>query len=241
MAHADQVEFMGLVKEHFPTFFEGVSVLEVGSLDINGSVRSFFPGTNYTGVDVAAGPGVDEVCQGQLVGHPSGAFDVVISCECMEHNPFWVETVSNIFRMAKPGGLVIVSCATTGRAEHGTTRTSGSDSPLSIGIGWEYYRNVSISEFKRSFNLDYWFEDYLLLPNWHHCDLYFVGAKKPSANAGAVTPLRHALASRFKPTQSFRSICVGSVATLFGEFGVNCLRAVWRLIPRRAERFSPPV
>lgn len=223
---------MSLVKEHFPTSFEGVKVLEIGSLDINGSVRSFFPRTNYTGVDVAAGPGVDEVCQGQLVGHPSGSFDVVISCECMEHNPFWVETVSNIFRLAKPGGLVIVSCATIGRAEHGTTRTSDTDSPLSIGIGWEYYRNISIAEFKRTFNLDYWFEDYLILPNWHHCDLYFVGVKKTSSNAGPITPLRKALSERFRPTQSFRSICVGTLATLFGEFGVNCLRAVWRLMPR---------
>ena len=152
----------------------------------------------------------------------------------MEHNPFWVETVSNMFRLAKPGGLVIVSCATVGRAEHGTTRTSGSDSPLSIGIGWEYYRNISIADFKRSFNLEYWFEDYLLLPNWHHCDLYFVGVKKTSTHAEPITPLRQALADRFKPTQSFRSMCVGAVATLFGELGVNCLRAVWRLKSRTA-------
>src|SRR4051812_20469594 len=118
MAHENQFEFIRLVKQHFPTFFEGTSVLEIGSLDINGSVRNFFSAAKYTGVDVAPGRGVDEVGQGQLVGHPSGTFDVVISCECMEHNPFWVETVSNMFRMAKPGGLVIVSCATTGRAEH---------------------------------------------------------------------------------------------------------------------------
>jgi SAM-dependent methyltransferase len=232
MAHADQFDFIGLIKKHFPASFQGGSVLEIGSLDINGSVRSFFEAANYTGVDVAAGPGVDEVCQGQLVGYPSGVFDVGISCECMEHNPFWVETVSNIFRMTKPGGLVIISCATTGRAEHGTTRTSGSDSPLSISIGWEYYRNVSISEFKRSFNLHYWCEDYLLLPNWHNCDLYFVGVKKPSTNAGLIAPLRKALSDRFRPTQSFRSMCVGTLATLFGEFGVSCLRAVWRLVPR---------
>ena len=234
MAHADQVEFISLVKENFPASFEDVSVLEIGSLDINGSVRSFFAGTKYTGVDVAAGPGVDEVCQGQLVGHPSGSFDVVISCECMEHNPFWVETIANIFRLAKPGGLIIVSCATTGRAEHGTTRSSGSDSPLSIGLGWEYYRNISISEFKKSFNLGYWFEDYLLVPNWDHCDLYFVGVKKMSPNARAIAPLRLALANRFRLTQSFRSMCVGSVAALSGEFGVSCVRAIWRLMPRTA-------
>jgi SAM-dependent methyltransferase len=232
MAHADQFEFIGIVKQHFPAFFENVNVLEIGSLDINGSVRSFFAAATYTGVDVAAGPGVDEVCQGQLVGHPSGMFDVVISCECMEHNPFWIETVSNMLRMAKPGGLVIVSCATTGRAEHGTTRSSGSDSPLSISIGWEYYRNIPISVFKRSFNLEYWCEDHVLLSNWHNCDLYFVGVKKPSVNAKAVVPLHDALATRFNVTQSVRSLCISIMAKLFGEPGVSFLRAIWRLIPR---------
>jgi SAM-dependent methyltransferase len=230
MAHADQFEFIRLVKQHFPTFFEGTSVLEIGSLDINGSVRKFFSGTKYTGVDVGPGPGVDEVGQGQLVGHPSGTFDVVISCECMEHNPFWVETVSNMFRMAKPGGLVIVSCATTGRAEHGTTRSSTGDSPLSIGIGWEYYKNVSIAEFKQAFNLDYWCDDYVLLPNWHNCDLYFAGLVKPSAKAAEIGLLRQDLEKRFNAMQSVRSFCVSIAATLFGESGVGILRTIWRRV-----------
>lgn len=228
MAHADQFEFVSLTKKHLPEFFEGVKTLEIGSLDINGSIRSFFTNADYIGVDVAPGPGVDEVRQGQLVDYPTGTFDVVISCECMEHNPFWVETLSNMFRMAKPGGLVVVSCATTGRAEHGTTRTSGSESPLSISIGWEYYRNISASEFKRSINLGYWCEEFLLLTNWHNCDLYFVGIKKPSSKAPKILPLREDLAVRFTFTQSLRSLCVSIAAKCFGESGVNFLRAIWR-------------
>ena len=233
MAHADQCEFVGIVRRYLGGYFEGGSVLEIGSLDINGSVRSFFASGTYTGIDVSAGPGVDEVCQGQLASYPSGSFDVVISCECMEHNPFWVETVSNMFRMTKPGGLVIVSCATTGRAEHGTTRSSGSDSPLSIGIGWEYYRNISIPTYRRAFNLPYWCEDYILLPNWHNCDLYFVGVKKPAASREAFGLLKTALAIRFNATQSVRSICVSIMAGAFGECGVSVLRGMWRLVPRR--------
>lgn len=239
MAHANQFDFVSLVKQYFPASFSGGRVLEVGSLDINGSIRSFFLGGSYTGVDVAAGPGVDEVCQGQLVGHPTGEFDVAISCECMEHNPYWVETVSNMFRMTKPGGLVIVSCATTGRAEHGTTRTSGSDSPLSISIGWEYYHNVSLNEFKRAINLDYWCEDFVLLPNWHNCDLYFVGLKKPSDNRNAMQLLRGALLTRFRPAHSFRSLCTYLTAKSFGEPGIGVLRKIWHLFPRSTERPAP--
>lgn len=232
MAHIDQFEFIMIVKQHFPTSFEGGDVLEIGSLDINGSIRSAFAVKRYVGVDVAPGPGVDEVRQGQLVEHPSGTFDVTVSCECMEHNPFWVETVANMFRMAKPGGLVIISCATTGRAEHGTTRTSGSDSPLSIAIGWEYYRNISAADFRCAFNLNYWFEDYVLLSNWDHCDLYFVGIKRPAAQERSVKRLREALNRRFRATRSLRGLCVAVAATLFGEFGVSVLRSLSRLGPR---------
>lgn len=234
MAHADQFEFIRLVKQHFPTFFEGTSVLEIGSLDINGSVRKFFSGTRYTGVDVGPGPGVDEVGQGQLVGYPSHTFDVVISCECMEHNPFWVETVANMFRMAKPGGLVIVSCATTGRREHGTTRTSTFGSPLSVGIGWEYYRNVPIAEFRNAFNLDYWCDGHVLLTNWHNCDLYFAGSVKPSGKAAEIALLRRDLEKRFSPMLSMRAFCVSVAATLCGDFGVTILRSIWhRISPAR--------
>jgi SAM-dependent methyltransferase len=234
MAHADQFEFVGMVKKHLPDSFAGGKVLEIGSLDINGSVRSFFTADSYIGVDVAPGPGVDEVCQGQLVDHPTGTFDVVISCECMEHNPYWVETLSNMFRMTKPGGVVIVSFATTGRAEHGTSRTAESDSPLSISIGWEYYRNISMSMFRRSFNLEYWFDDFVVLPNWNNCDLYFVGVKKPSAIGRILGPLREDLLARFRPAHSVRSLCVAIAAKTFGEAGVGFLRAIWRLLPRAA-------
>jgi hypothetical protein len=85
MAHSDQFDFVKLVKQYLPMFFEGSSVLEIGSSDIYGSVSSFFSGAkSYTGVDVAEGPSVDRVCQGQLVDYPTGSFYVVISCECME-------------------------------------------------------------------------------------------------------------------------------------------------------------
>jgi SAM-dependent methyltransferase len=233
MAHADQFEFVKLVKQYLPAFFEGSSVLEIGSSDINGSVRSFFSGAkSYTGVDVAEGPGVDKVCQGQLIDYPTGTFDVVISCECMEHNPFWIETISNMFRMVKPAGLMIISCATIGRAEHGTSRTTVNSSPLSVGIGWEYYRNVSIQDFKRAFTLNNWCEDYVLLANWHNCDLYFVGIRKPLPGKNTLKLLREALGERFKARQSMRSLCVSIAANLLGESGVSVLRMFWRLRPR---------
>jgi hypothetical protein len=43
----------------------GKQVLEAGSLDVNGSLRSFVIGLyplDYTGIDLVEGPGVDEIC-----------------------------------------------------------------------------------------------------------------------------------------------------------------------------------
>jgi hypothetical protein len=44
MAHESQQNFVSRVKSRFPDSFSGKRVLEVGSLDINGSVRSLFVG-----------------------------------------------------------------------------------------------------------------------------------------------------------------------------------------------------
>ena len=44
MSHASQLKFVELVFLAFPEHFTGSRVLEVGSLDINGSVRKFFRG-----------------------------------------------------------------------------------------------------------------------------------------------------------------------------------------------------
>jgi len=122
------------------------------------------------------------VCQGQLLEFPTGQFDTVISCEAMEHNPFWVETMSNMFRICKEGGLVIMTCAAPGRIEHGTTRSTPENSPLTVGLDWNYYRNLSEKDFLRTFPFDLWFSEFQFLQNWHSCDLLFWGRKRKDLN-----------------------------------------------------------
>ena len=41
--HAEIRHCLATVRDVFPEFFSGVSVLEIGSADINGSVRELFP------------------------------------------------------------------------------------------------------------------------------------------------------------------------------------------------------
>tara|TARA_B100000965_G_C19550052_1_gene739587 strand:- start:101 stop:724 length:624 start_codon:yes stop_codon:yes gene_type:complete len=151
MAHDYQLEFVEYVKDNNEDFFSNKRVLEVGSLNINGTVRDLFNDCNYIGIDVGEGNGVDVVCSGHEYD-TSDDFDVTLSTECFEHNPYWAETFANMVRLTKSGGLVFFTCATTGRPEHGTTRTTPQDSPLTIkNMKWDYYLNLEEKDFRDVF------------------------------------------------------------------------------------------
>jgi SAM-dependent methyltransferase len=175
MAHTEQRIFVESVKNKFIQYFSHKTVLEVGSLNINGTVRDFFSDCNYVGLDVSFGEGVDIVCEGQNYNAPDNSYDVVCSAECFEHNPYWLETFKNMVRLCKNDGLVFFTCATDGRREHGTTRTTPGDSPLTIGMGWDYYRNLNENDFRSQLNFEDYFESYEFSVEENSHDLYFWG------------------------------------------------------------------
>jgi hypothetical protein len=162
----------------FPDMFRGTRVLEIGSLDVNGSVRQFFNDCQYTGVDVAPGPGVDVVGDGSDAVLTLNDWDVVCSCEMFEHNPRWSETWRNMVGWCRSGGLVFMSCATEGRPEHGTSRTTPADSPLTVARGWEHYRNLTEADFRGAVDVDKTFSRYRFYVHLGHKDLYFYGIKR---------------------------------------------------------------
>jgi SAM-dependent methyltransferase len=93
------------------------SVLEVGSYDVNGSVRDLFAGP-YIGVDMQAGPGVDRVMDAHALDFPDSAFDVVVCCEMLEHDPaFWL-SLAEMGRVLCPGGRLVVTARGNGFPEH---------------------------------------------------------------------------------------------------------------------------
>ena len=113
------------------------SVTEFGSLNINGTVRDLFDAEFYVGIDIGKGPGVDIVCRAHEYQGPQT--DCVISCEMLEHDLYWQRSLVAMCEHLKPGGLLIVTCATTGRAEHGTTKRRPGSAPF---VG-DYYRNLT--------------------------------------------------------------------------------------------------
>lgn len=177
MAHHRQLQFVNAVKQLFEESFKNRRVLEIGSWDKNGSVRQYFQNCDYIGIDIAEGDGVDHICEGQNAAYPSQYFDTVISCECFEHNPYWLETFINMLRMLKPDGLCIISCASIGRGEHGTKRCHQDASLTAENNFPDYYHNLERRDFESRLNLKNHFSHYSFFCNIYSKDLYFVGIK----------------------------------------------------------------
>ena len=184
MSHKAQQDFVQSLKNKFPNFFHNTNMIEIGSLDINGTIRKHFTDCHYVGVDVGQGPNVDLVCEGQNVDHPDNSYDVSGSCNCFEHNPHWIGTFQNMWRMTRVGGLVFVSVPTIGCPEHGTHQNKPDDSPLTIKRGWDYYKNLTEQDYRDNFDLDSMFSEYHFR-EFHEengadvtHDIYFYGFKK---------------------------------------------------------------
>ena len=194
MAHYQQNEFVRITKAILPEYFSGVRVLEVGSWSLHGSVRDYFSQCDYVGADIAAGPGVDLVCQGQDIESPTNTFDVVMSCECFEHNRFWLETFVNMIRVLKPGGLLILTCAAPGRIEHGTNRRQAESSLTAMSGFADYYRNLGEFDFRQRISLEDHFECCGFAVPRYYNDLYFLGVKRvPNLRTGKCDHVRRAL------------------------------------------------
>ena len=182
MSHAEQIHFFQRVFETFPSLF-AKKVLDIGSLDINGGPHRLFKAQEYVGVDIASGPNISLVSAGEEVSLPTGYFDASISSECFEHNPNWRATLHNMIRMTKNGGVVVFSCASTYRPEHGTSRSDGGRAaPLAVKSGKEYYSNITRRDVVRCLDVSL-FDRRFLFRNYVSKDLYFIGLKYGSVES----------------------------------------------------------
>jgi SAM-dependent methyltransferase len=92
-------------------------VLDVGSMDVNGSYKPIFshPGICYVGLDMAAGNNVDIVTHDPY-RYPleDGVADCVISGQALEHSEFFWEAFREMVRVLRPGGLLCLIVPSTG-------------------------------------------------------------------------------------------------------------------------------
>jgi SAM-dependent methyltransferase len=101
----------------------GKKVLEVGSLDVNGSVREIIETlgpAGYIGVDIRPGPKVDRLCAASELVAAFGveSFDLVVSTEMLEHAEDWRGAVSNMKQVLAPGGLLLITTRSPGFPKH---------------------------------------------------------------------------------------------------------------------------
>lgn len=183
MAHPEQAAFCKKVRDKFPEEFINCRVLDIGSLDINGNNRYLFEdparefGYAYTGIDIGEGKNVDVVSKGHEF-KPGCQYDIVISTECFEHDIHWKETVKNCIDLTKSGGIFMFTCATTGRQEHGTSRTTPQDSPFTHIQFGDYYCNLTEYDIRQISGFDSFFSEMEFGTNNKTKDLYFWGRKK---------------------------------------------------------------
>jgi SAM-dependent methyltransferase len=157
MAHAQQRKFCRSVLRQFPWHFKRACVVDVGSLDINGTNRDwmrFFRPKLYTGVDIVKGKNVNWVGRAHEVLPSLAAvikaqegldIDTIVSTEMLEHDRFWKESLRAMYNALRPGGLLLITAGGTNRMEHGTHKSNPACSPGTL----DYYENISSEAFMK--------------------------------------------------------------------------------------------
>lgn len=88
-----------------------LEILDVGSLDINGSYRGLFsnPKWHYTGLDIVPGKNVDMVSMDPYhYPYKDESFDIVISGQCLEHVEDMYAWAEEVIRLVKKDGVLII-------------------------------------------------------------------------------------------------------------------------------------
>ncbi|MFA6216195.1 MAG: class I SAM-dependent methyltransferase [Candidatus Omnitrophota bacterium] len=103
---------------------KGKRVIEIGACNVNGSLRPLieqYGPQEYIGVDIAAGQGVDVVCDVTALVSRFGerSFDLVVSTELLEHVRDWRLAIHNMKTICKPGGVILVTTRSEGFVYHG--------------------------------------------------------------------------------------------------------------------------
>lgn len=117
------------------------TVVEFGSLDVNGSARACFPRSlDWVGIDRVNGPGVDLVLDLEQDDLELEGFDLGVCVEVLEHVMAVPRVLDLLVGAVKPGGWVLITCATEPRAPHGCNGGH---------VGSEWYKNIGPWELQR--------------------------------------------------------------------------------------------
>lgn len=123
----------------------GRHLVEIGSLNINGSAREYAEAraASYIGIDIKAGPGVDVIGDAvEVLSTWSSRVDMVICTEVLEHHREPETIVQAARKVLKGGGLLVLTAAGHDRKPHSAY---GAEHPLPD----EYYKNVETDDLRK--------------------------------------------------------------------------------------------
>ena len=175
MAHKEQEDYFEHLKVRFANEISiAENIVEIGSSDLNGSVRKFFNKDSlYFGVDLHPGEGVDSIIPGELLQLPDSWADIMISTECFEHAKNWKQILLNMIRITKNGGLIFLTFAGIGRNTHGTIDCHDWASKSTN----DYYANLSPNNVGKEIELGRYFSSHSFEVNFDSNDTYFWGIR----------------------------------------------------------------
>jgi SAM-dependent methyltransferase len=113
--HNSTLDFARRVVKH--EHVAGKKILEVGSYDVNGSIRSLFEELGpkeYIATDARPGPGVDKVadCEHLTSAFKGKTWDVVVCTETLEHVFDWRAAAAELAKSVTPGGFLLLTTLT---------------------------------------------------------------------------------------------------------------------------------
>jgi len=170
--HISVHQFFG--KDTDASMFTDKEIIEVGSLNVNGTVRDFimeFKPKSYIGIDIIEGNGVDKILSAEHLIKEFGkdSFDTVVSTEMLEHAENWRECVDNMKAVCRD--WMIISTRGPGFPHH--------EYPHDC---WRYTQ----ADFERIF-AD--FDTKLLIDDWMEPGIFYIGrrADKPKVDLDKIS------------------------------------------------------
>ncbi len=106
--HSSSQINMTLFKDKYLDKDKKLSILDVGSIDVNGSYKTLFdnPNWSYLGMDMSGGKNVDVVSEPYHFSFKDNSFDVIACGQVLEHVEDMFSFIKEINRILKLNGVV---------------------------------------------------------------------------------------------------------------------------------------